>query len=204
MLSLATLATIVFVINKNKNQIFENGTNPNTIKVQTVSDSLEINTFQESTISLDSMLLTEDTLKKKKVDIKKSTIPLKIGTFTIQNTVVPLLKMDSIQIIDSKILLDTMMVKPKAKGGRLLFEIKETLSKSEFEAIVQKVLQQTKTDFGSLVIVKAKGHQPFSHLVKVSDSMMIPHNQIKTLNSKNLLLKTVSPTIDSLNFYLKK
>ncbi|RZK11920.1 MAG: hypothetical protein EOO46_05030 [Flavobacterium sp.] len=151
---LATLATIVFVINKDKNQIFENGTNhPDKIKIQRVLDSLNINTFQESTISSDGTQSTEDTLKKKKVDFKKSTLPLKIGAFTIQNTVIPPLEMDSIKIIDSKILIDTMMINPKAKGSK-----------------------------------------PFLNSAKLSETMKIPHKEIK-----DSLIK-----VDSIYFNMKK
>ena len=178
--SLATLVVIVYFINKNKNQIFENSAIPsNKIEVTTLVDSLEINTFQENKISLESKQAKDDTLKKKKLNLKKSTFPLKNGTFPIPNTVFPLLKMDSIQIIDSKILIDTIMIKPKEKGGRLLFETKEILSKSEFDAFVKKILRQTERDFGSLIVIKAKGHQPFRHLVKPIDTLSIQYKQIK-------------------------
>lgn len=179
-LSLATVTAIVFLINKNKNQIIDNDPiYPNKFEIQPAIDSLEINTLQESNISLDSSQILEDTLKKRKVGIKKSNILLKDSTFSIQNAVIVPLEMDSIQIIDSKILFDTMMIKPIVKKGRLLFETKQTLSKSEFDLFVEKVLKQTERDFGSLIVIKAKGHKPFRHIVKLTDTTRIKDSMTK-------------------------
>ncbi|MFY0483224.1 hypothetical protein ACI6PS_11515 [Flavobacterium sp. PLA-1-15] len=186
-LSLAIVTAIVFLINKNKNQIIDHDPiHPNKLEIQPAIDSLEINTLRESTISLDSSQILEDTLKKRKVVIKKSNILLKDSTFSIENAVIVPLEMDSIQIIDSKILFDTMMIKPIIKKGRLLFETKQTLSKSEFDSFVEKVLKQTKRDFGSLIVIKAKGHKPFRHIIKLNDTTRIEDSMTKADSIYNI------------------
>lgn len=179
-LSLATVTAFVFLINKNKKQIIDHDpVHPTKLEIQPAIDSLETTNLQEKSIAPDSTGTTEDTLKRKKMEVKKSNLLLTDSTFSIPNAVILPLEMDSIQIIDSKIPLNAMLITPIVKEGRLLFETKQTLSESEFDSFVEKILKQTERNFGSLIVIKAKGHKPFRRIVKPPDSMRIPDKQIK-------------------------
>lgn len=200
--TLAIIVAIAFFANKNKQIIKNERTYLKEVQTKALKDSLTTIITQKDT-TLNNIKSITDTLKKRKIVPKKTIISLKKDTVISPPTIVP--EMESIEIIKSKTLLDTVSFKPQVKGNRLLFETKKVLSKTEFDTFVQKVLKQTELNFGSLIVVKARGHKPFRHLVKLPDKIKIPHNVIKPANyTTRIILKDSLVFKDSIYFDFKK
>jgi len=139
-----------------------------------------------------------DTLKPKKALFKKPIVTVKKDTFMV-------LKTDSLKIIDSKFDIDSLKIQPLVKGNRLLFETKQLLTPIEFNWFVQKIIDETKMNYGALIIIKAKGNKPFRHIVKFPEKISIAKKTIQSIHyTPKLIVKDSMIVSDSIYFDLKK
>lgn len=146
-----------------------------------------------------------DTLKPKKVLVKKLIATVKKDTFSVFKKLLPGFKIDSLKIIDSKFDIDSLKIKPLVKGNRLLFETKQLLTTIEFDSFVQKILTETETNYGALIVIKAKGNKPFRHIVKFPEKNSIPKSTIQPAHyTTKLIVKDSMIISDSIYFNTKK
>lgn len=202
LLVLLAVATIMFFIPKDTQTAIED-TNNKPTQNETV---VETNPSEKQNASENDSVNEEiDTLKPKKVFIKKSLVKRLKYTVPVIKSPQPILKSDSIVVVDAKVEIDSLITRPQIKGNRLLFETKQLLTAIEFESFVQKVLEETKTNYGALIVIKAKGNKPFRQVVKFPEKINIPKTNILTrYYTTKILLKDSLITNDSINFNLKK
>lgn len=202
LLVLLAVATIMFFIPKDTQTAIED-TNTKPIQNETV---VETNPSEKQNASENDPVNEEiDTLKPKKVFIKKSLVKRLKHIVPVIKKTQPILKSDSIVVVDAKVEIDSLITRPQIKGNRLLFETKQLLTAIEFESFVQKVLEETKTNYGALIVIKAKGNKPFRQVVKFPEKINIPKTNILTrYYTTKILLKDSLITNDSINFNLKK
>jgi len=201
-LVLATALIGVFIYTNFKTSIEEKTIHPN------------VNEIIEQPSSTASRIVSEiDTLKKRaetdtlkpKKAFKKPIVTVKKDTFMVFKKLQPLLKTDALKVIDSKFDIDSLKIKPLVKGNRLLFETKQLLTPIEFDSFVQKVLDETKTNYGALIVIKAKGNKPFRQIVKFPEKISIPKSTIQPIHTTTkLIMKDSMIVSDSIYFNTKK
>lgn len=195
-LALAAVVTIIFFIPKEAQTTIEKTNNKPTPN-ETIVDA--------NSSEKDSLIKNTDTLKRKKVFIKKNLVTRLTDTVSVFKKLQPILKNDSIEIADSKIIIDSLNIKPQVKGNRLLFETKQLLTATEFELFIQKVLAETKTNYGALIVIKAKGNKPFRQIVKFPEKNIFPKTTIQSAHfTTQLILKDSMIISDSIYFNKKK
>ncbi|MDR6969232.1 hypothetical protein J2X31_003259 [Flavobacterium arsenatis] len=197
---LATAVTIGILLYTNSKTIIED-------EIITPKDNIlsQEPSSTESEIDILKNPAKADTLKPKKVLVKKSIIVVKSDTITVLKRLHPFLKTDSIKTISPIIEIDSLKIKPPVKGNQLLFETKKSLTKTEFDSFVQKILEETKTNYGTLVVIKAKGHKLFRQIVKFPEKLQIPQTIIEPSHyTSEIIRKDSLLTKDSLYFNLKK
>lgn len=201
-LVLLAVATIMFFIPKDTQTAIEDTNNKPTENKPVV----ETNPSEKQNASEnDSANEETDTLKPKKVFIKKSLVKRLKHTVPVIKNPQPIFKSDSIVVIDAKEEIDSLIIRPQIKGNRLLFETEQLLTAIEFESFIQKVLEETKTNYGALIVIRAKENKPFRQVVKFPEKINIPKTNILTRHyTTKILLKDSLITNDSINFNLKK
>lgn len=153
----------------------------------------------------DSVNKNIDTLKTKKVFIKKNLARNLKHTVPVIKNLQLILKSDSIVAVDAEVEIDSLRIRPQLKGNRLLFETKQLLTAIEFESFVKKILEETKTNYGALIVIRAKGNKPFRQVVKFPEKINIPKTTIQPGHyTTKILMKDSLITNDSLYFYWKK
>lgn len=198
-LALVAVVTILLFIPKEAQPTIENKNNKPTQDKTIVDANSSKNDSVIKTISPQI-----DTLKRKKF-FKKNPVTSLIDTTSFIKKLQPALKIDSLGVGDSKLVIDSLKIKPQVKGNRLLFETKQLLTTTEFDSFVQKVLEETKTNYGALIIIKAKGHKPFRQIIKFPEKISIPMKTIQTTYyTTKLIVKDSMITKDSIYFNPKK
>ena len=172
-LTLAAVVTILLFIPKEAQTTIKNTNNKQTQNETIVEANSSEN---DSIIKTNTPLM--DTLKRKKV-FKKNLVTTLKDTVSVIKKLQPVLKIDSLEAADSRVALDSLTIKPQVKGNRLLFETKQFLTTTEFDSFVQKVLAATKTNYGALIVIKAKGNKPFRQVVKFPEKNTIPKTTIQ-------------------------
>jgi len=198
-LALAAVVTILLFIPKEAQTTIENTIN-NPTQNETIVDA---NSSQNDSV-IKTIIPLIDTLKRKKV-FKKKLVTSLMDTVSVKKKLQPVLKVDSLEVADSRLIIDSLNIRPQLKGNRLLFETKQLLTTTEFESLIRKVLDETKTNYGALVVIKARGNKPFRQIVKFPEknSMLKTNIQPAHYTSK-LILKDSMIILDSIYFNMKK
>jgi len=201
-LAIIAVLTSTLIVTKDEKESIQN-TNNKPIQEETI---LETNSSEKyNSTEIDSGKKDSDTLKTEKIFIKKTVLTITNQNIQVINNLPPILKSDSIIVLHSEVENDSIIIPPQVKGNRLLFETKKLLTAVEFESFVRKIVEENKTNYGSLLVIKAKGNKPFRKIVQFPEKTIIPKTMIlpifyttKLIISDSLLLK------DSINFNLRK
>jgi|GEM_PF-6500904 len=205
-LTLATVLTIGIFVFKDGNSTSKNATiSPEEKERMEQSNAPEIRILPEIDSIGNRLETVTDTLKIKKVLVKKPIATIKNDTVPVIKKLQPVFKNDSIQIIAHETIFDSLKIKPQVKGNRLLFETKNPMTIIEFDSLVQKIVQENKTNYGALIIIKAKGHKTYRHIVKFPEKISIPKTPLRPLLTKGKVVIEDPPTKpDSISFNQKK
>ena len=166
---------------------------------------LETNPSKNQNLTeIDSAKKKSDTLKTKKIFIKNSLVTITNQNIPVFKNLQPILKSDSLVVLDSKFKIDSLQIRSQVKGNRLLYETKKLLTATEFESFVKKIMEENKMNYGSLLIIKAKGNKPFRQMVQFHEKTIIPKTMIQpTIYTTKLIMNDSLRIKDSINFDLK-
>ena len=58
--------------------------------------------------------------------------------------------------------------------GRIIISVKDKLTSFQFRQLINKTVTENENQFGSLIIIKAPGHQPFRQIIKDNQIKITP------------------------------